>query len=77
MYHISAGKWRNLGRKLDYWCIALSSTALLRATRPETPANVVAAAVLMTPFQPFVVTACNGAAIEVRALNFKIGKPKP
>ena len=67
MYHMSSGRWRNLGRKLDYWCIALASTALLRAARPETPANIVAAAVLLTPFQPFVVTACSGAAIEVWA----------
>ena len=57
-------RWRNFGRKLDYWAISLSSTALLRAVTPV-PARMTAAAVALTPFQPFVVTACNGAAIEV------------
>ena len=66
IYHVSSGAWRSFGRKLDYWCIALSSTALLRAVRPRAlPGPLSAAAVAMTPFQPFVVTACNGAAMEV------------
>ena len=58
-------RWRTFGRKLDYWAIALSSTALLRAVR-SVPAPLTCAAVALTPFQPFTVTACNGAAVEVR-----------
>ena len=57
-------RWRNFGRKLDYWAIALSSTALLRAVT-RVPAPLTCAAVALTPFQPFAVTACNGAAVEV------------
>ena len=66
-YHTSHGRWRNLGRKIDYWCIALSSIALLRATRPQTGVGILGAALVMTPFQPFVVSACNVAAVEVCA----------
>jgi len=57
-------RWRNFGRKLDYWAIALSSAVLLRAVTPV-PAPLTCAAVALTPFQPFAVTACNGAAVEV------------
>ncbi len=57
-------RWRNFGRKLDYWAIALSSAALLRAVTPV-PAPLTCAAVALTPFQPFAITACNGAAVEV------------
>ena len=57
-------RWRNFGRKLDYWAIALSSATLLRAVTPV-PAPLTCAAMALTPFQPFAVTACNGAAVEV------------
>lgn len=64
IYHSSRGKYRSLGRKIDYWAIAVASTALLRASCQKVPKLATAASLLLTPFQPFAVVATNGAVIE-------------
>ncbi|KAK9828505.1 hypothetical protein WJX72_000442 [[Myrmecia] bisecta] len=69
VYHTSPNKYRNLGRKIDYWCIGLSSTALMRAVLPSTPPVATAAAIFMTPFQPFVVASANALAVEAHYLK--------
>lgn len=39
-FHASTGKWRTLGRRLDYWSIALSSNLMMRALFPGMPSAV-------------------------------------
>lgn len=64
----SRGKYRALGRKIDYWAIAVASAALVRASFHKTPKVVTATSLLLTPFQPFAVVAANGALVEVPSL---------
>lgn len=64
VYHSSHGKYRALGRKIDYWAIAIASAALARASTSRIHKALTVSSVLLTPFQPFAVVAANGAAAE-------------
>eukprot|EP00878_Enallax_costatus_P005954 GHUV01006245.1.p1 GENE.GHUV01006245.1~~GHUV01006245.1.p1 ORF type:complete len:187 (+),score=43.09 GHUV01006245.1:2279-2839(+) len=68
-FHVSSGKWRDLGRKLDYWTIALSSGLLTRALYPKLPPVATAASITLTPFKPFLVSASNAMAMESKFLQ--------
>lgn len=67
-FHSSTGRWRSIGRKLDYWSIALSSNLLVRAVFPGTPAPITMAGCLLTPIRPFLVSFLNTAAMEAKYL---------
>lgn len=68
-YHCSHGRWRALGRKVDYWAISAASTALVRASRPGTPRAATALSLALTPFQPLAVVCVNGAVAEADFLR--------
>lgn len=68
-FHASYGKARNLCRKIDYWCIAISSTMLFRAVFPEAPAYYSLMSLMSTPFQPFHVSTANVAAMEIEFMR--------
>ncbi|KAI8473911.1 MAG: hypothetical protein J3K34DRAFT_518620 [Monoraphidium minutum] len=68
-FHASSGRWRSLGRKADYWVIAVSSSMLTRALYPGQPASVTAASLLATPFRPFAVTTLHTTAMELAFLR--------
>lgn len=74
-FHTSSGKWRDLGRKLDYWTIALSSNLLTRALYPNLPPVVTAASTALTPFKPFLVSAANAMAMESKFLQRSYQNP--
>lgn len=56
---------RPVMRKLDYYTICYTSTVLRRAAHISLPNVVKAAAVLIAPFKPTVVTGLNLALVEV------------
>lgn len=69
-FHLSDGpRYRPICRKIDYWMIAISSTALMRAVFPETPASTALLSLLAVPFQPFHVSSANIAALEVEYIR--------
>jgi hypothetical protein len=68
-FHASSGKWRQWGRRLDYWAIALSSCMLSRAIYPDMPPALTTLGVVATPFKPFLVSACNTLAMELKFLQ--------
>lgn len=74
-FHVSSGKWRDLGRKLDYWTIALSSGMLTRALYPKLPPAATAASITLTPFRPFLVSASNAMAMESKFLQRSFQNP--
>mmetsp|Transcript_1779 Transcript_1779/g.5168 ORF Transcript_1779/g.5168 Transcript_1779/m.5168 type:complete len:295 (+) Transcript_1779:234-1118(+) len=76
IYHSSRGKYRSLGRKIDYWAIALASAALVRASRPGTPRLATATSIVLTPFQPFAVVSINAAVVEADFLRRAIRRPE-
>jgi hypothetical protein len=53
-------------RKMDYYTICYTSTVLRRAAHISLPGAVKAAAVLVAPFKPSIVTGLNLALVEVR-----------
>lgn len=65
IYHTSRGKYRSLGRKIDYWAIAVASAALVRASCQPAKLTTIAS-LLLTPLQPFAVVAANGAVYEAK-----------
>jgi hypothetical protein len=67
-FHSSSGKWRNLGRKLDYWTIAVSSGLLTRALYPRLHPAATAISLTSTPFKPFLVSAANAVAMESKCV---------
>jgi hypothetical protein len=69
VYHASSGGARLVMRKLDYWSIALTSSVLRKATGLGVPPLVNAAAALLTPLKPTLVTGANLAIIEARYLK--------
>lgn len=71
----SAGKSRELGRRVDYWMIALSSAMLTRALFPDLPPVVTAASLASTPFKPFLVTTGNALALEGKFLQRSLQNP--
>lgn len=75
-FHASTGKWRSLGRKLDYWAIALSSGMLTRAIYPDLHPAVTAASIAATPFKPFFVSTINTLAMELKYLQRSFQDPK-
>lgn len=58
---------RPVMRKLDYYSICYTSTVLRRAAHIPMPNAAKAAAVLIAPFKPSIVTGLNLALVEVRA----------
>ncbi|WIA21866.1 hypothetical protein OEZ85_004242 [Tetradesmus obliquus] len=74
-FHVSSGKWRDLGRKLDYWMIAASSGLLTRALYPNLPPAATAATIALTPFRPFLVSAGNAMAMESKFLQRSFANP--
>jgi hypothetical protein len=71
----SAGKCRELGRRLDYWMIALSSAMLTRALYPGLPPVATAVSLASTPFKPFLVTTGNAMAMEGKFLQRALQNP--
>lgn len=71
----SAGKCRELGRRLDYWMIASSSALLTRALYPGLPAVATALSLASTPFKPFLVTTGNAMAMEGKFLHRALHNP--
>lgn len=63
-FHASSGRFRELGRRVDYWTIAVASGLLTRALYPSLPPVLTAASVAATPFAPFAVTTTNALALE-------------
>ncbi|KAF5835412.1 hypothetical protein DUNSADRAFT_7447 [Dunaliella salina] len=68
-FHASTGKWRTLGRRLDYWSIAMSSNLMLRAIIPNVPVGMTVASMALTPFKPFLVSFLNSTAMEYKFLE--------
>ena len=68
-YHASRGRARCLLRKLDYLSISYTSSVLRAATGLRAPPLVSAAAALVAPFRPTLVTGANLALIEARYLS--------
>lgn len=64
-----SSRLRPLMRKLDYYTICYTSTVLRRAAHISLPRAAKAAAVLVAPFKPSIVTGLNLALVEVRALG--------
>jgi hypothetical protein len=54
-------------RKLDYYTICYTSTVLRRAAHIPLPPVVAAAAVVVAPLKPTLVTGMNLLLVEVRA----------
>lgn len=71
----SAGKCRELGRRLDYWMIASSSALLTRALYPGLPVVATALSLASTPFKPFLVTTGNAMAMEGKFLHRALRNP--
>lgn len=63
-----SGDARPLGRKIDYWAIALSSISLMRSLYPQSRGSTTAVALAVTPFNPLAVSSANALAMEVRSL---------
>lgn len=63
-----------LGRRLDYWAIAVSTAFLQRELDPKLPKWVTGASLAVTPFRPFVVSAGNTTALEVCVRILKLRK---
>lgn len=76
LFHAASGHWKPWARKLDYWLIALSSTALLRVIKLDTPAAASGAAVLAIPLQPFIVSTANSLAVETEFWRRKQELPR-
>jgi hypothetical protein len=57
---------RPVMRKMDYYTICYTSTVLRRAAHISLPGAVKAAALLVAPFKPSIVTGLNLALVEVR-----------
>ena len=74
-FHASSGRWRCVGRRVDYWMISASSALLTRAIYPRQPASVTLASLLATPFRPFAVSALHTAAMEARFLRRALAEP--
>ena len=63
-FHGSTGRFRHIGRKLDYWTIAISSSFLTKAVIPGMPRSATVAGLAATPFKPFLVSFGNSTAME-------------
>ncbi|KAK9855462.1 hypothetical protein WJX84_011973 [Apatococcus fuscideae] len=59
-------KMASSGRRLDYWAIGVSTAFLQRELNPKLSKWVTGASLAVTPFRPFIVSAGNTAALEVR-----------
>jgi hypothetical protein len=75
LYHATTGRVRRVFRKLDYYSIAYTSCVLRAATGARAPAPLAAAAALLTPLKPTLVTGANLAAIEARFLASALARP--
>ena len=62
-----SGDARPIGRKIDYWAIALSSVALMRSLYPNSRGRATAVSLAVTPFNPLAVSSANALAMEVNA----------
>lgn len=58
---------RPIMRKLDYYTICYTSTVLRSAAHIPLPTAAKAAALLVAPFKPSIVTGLNLALVEVSA----------
>lgn len=79
VFHLTdgtSGLVRMCTRKLDYWCIAASTAAMVKAVFPDAPMRATVAALLATPFQPFTVSSSNIAAMEVEYLRRARANPQ-
>jgi hypothetical protein len=78
LYHASSGAARPLARKLDYWTIAASSAALLRALWPDSGGARAAAraGLAAVPFRPFLVSTANSAAMQVEFVRQAAAHPE-
>lgn len=65
LYHCSRGEVRKYFRWADYTAIAATTVCLSRALREENPKLLMAASVLLLPFQPFMVSAVHTGMMEV------------
>ena len=54
-----------MGRRLDYWTIAVSSCLMSRCLYPQTPRLLTAAQTAIIPFCPLPVTCLNIGVAEV------------
>lgn len=75
-FHASHGRWRSIGRKLDYWTIAGSSNLLARAVFPQIPTVATATGLAVTPVRPFAVSFANTLGMELRFLQRALEEPK-
>lgn len=56
--------WRPFFRKVDYWTIAVTATALTRATYQNVPPWVTGLSYCLVPFEPFKLSLLNSLAGE-------------
>jgi hypothetical protein len=75
-FHGSSGRFRHIGRKLDYWTIAISSSFLAKAVIPGMPRALSVAGLAATPFKPFLVSFGNSTAMEAVFLQRSWNNPK-
>jgi hypothetical protein len=75
LYHATTGAARRVFRKLDYYSIAYTSSVLRAATGLRAPWPMAAAAALLTPLKPTLVTGANLAAVEARYLASALARP--
>ena len=64
-FHAARGKWKPVGRRLDYWTIAVSSCLMSRCLYPKTPRLLTAAQTAIIPFCPLPITCLNIGVAEV------------
>jgi hypothetical protein len=65
-YHASSGRSRKVLRKLDYWTIAASSSAMMKALWADRKwaQKVFTAALCLVPFRPFHVSAAHTVLMQ-------------
>ncbi len=76
IFHGSWGRFREWGRRLDFWTIAAASNLMTRALFPNVPASVTAAGMLAVPFKPFLVSTVNSIAMELKFLERAAKNPR-
>ncbi|KAG1660901.1 hypothetical protein FOA52_015943 [Chlamydomonas sp. UWO 241] len=74
-FHASSGAVRPHCRRLDYWTIAVASTAMLRCVYPNVPLAATIVSLAATPWAPFLVSTINTSSVEVKYLSRAAQEP--